>query len=116
MYLLLPPAEESIDNPFRYSSVSEDDYGHPGVHIPVSTQLWRWLNNARVRAIVLVIQMLIWIRDKVEREVFKVKKNKVQSSADITRRIHFNRPELNVGFPNNYIRWAGRCSNNGHCH
>lgn len=96
--------------------MNEGDYEHPGVRIPLSTRLWRWLNNARVRAIVLVIQMLIWIRDKVEREVFKVKKNKVQSSADVTRRIHFNRAELNVGFPNNYIRWAGCYNDNGHCH
>ena len=85
--------------------MNETDYGHSG-HVPVSTQICRWLNHVRVRAIVLVIQMLIWIRDKIEREVFKVKKNKVQSSADVTRRVHFNRPELNVGFPNNYIRWA----------
>ena len=103
---IFPAAEEGIDNPFNYSSVNESDHGRSG-RIPVSSRIYHWLNHVRVRAIVLILQMLIWVRDKIEREVFKMKKQKVQSSVDVTRRIHFNRPELNLGFPNNYIRWVG---------
>ena len=104
-YVFYSTTEESIDSPF-YSSVNESDLGRAGKP-PVSSRINRWLRHVCVRITVVILELLRWVRDKVEREVFKMKKKKVQSSADVTRNIHFNRPDRNFGYPTNYIRLVG---------